>query len=367
MTTPVRPVAAGRAATRADVARWAGVSTAVVSYVVNDGPRHVAPGTAAKVRAAVEALNYSPNLAARSLRTGSSEMLGLVVPDLTNPFFAELAHAVEAAAAERGFLLTLGSSGAREDVERELVADLSGRNVDGLLISTVLTPRALGLLPRPLRPTVLLNVSTPFAGYAAIGADARQGAYDVVEHLIAVHGHTSVVLVIGESTERLPEPRERGFADAFAAHGLPPGPVVRTAFSRRGGYETTQQILGWRHRPTAIFLSSDQQGAGAYRALREAGVECPDDVALVAYDGTSDSEFCWPPLTVSRQPIEAMARIAVAMVLDPTDAPDHRQLPTELVLRRSCGCPWPPAPTHAHAHDATHASPRFSAPASPLV
>jgi LacI family transcriptional regulator len=342
VSAPVSPPSHGRAATRADVARRAGVSTAVVSYVVNDGPRRVSPATAARVRAAVDALQYSPNVAARALRTGSSEMLGLVVPDITNPFFAELAHAVEGAAAEHGFLVTLGSSGAREDVERDLVADLTGRNADGLLVSTVLTPRALGLLPRPQRPTVLLNVSTPFPGYATIGADARQGAYEVVEHLIAVHGHTSVVLVIGESTERLPEPRERGFADAFAAHGLPPGPVVRTGFSRRGGYDSTVQILAWRQRPTAIFLSSDQQAAGAYRALREAGLECPDDVALVSYDGTSEAEFCWPPLTVSRQPVEAMARLAVATVLDLTDPPDHQLLPTELVLRRSCGCPWPP-------------------------
>ena len=345
MTVPDRPSANGRAATRADVARRAGVSTAVVSYVVNDGPRRVAPDTAARVRAAVEALDYSPNLAARALRTGSSQMLGLVVPDITNPFFAELAHAVERAAAERGFLVALGSSGAREDVERELVDDLTGRNVDGLLVSTVLTPQALALLPRPRRPTALMNVSSPFAGYAAVGADARQGAYDVVEHLISAHSHMSVALVIGESTERLPEPRERGFADAFAAHGLPPGPMVRTTFSREGGYDTTMQILGWRHRPAAIFLSSDQQAAGAYRALREAGLECPDDIALVSYDGTSASEFCWPPLTVSRQPVDAMARAAVTTVLDPTNAPDYQLMPTELVLRRSCGCPWPPATT----------------------
>jgi len=342
VSTALPSTSRARAATRADVARRAGVSTAVVSYVVNEGPRRVAPETAARVRAAVEALNYSPNLAARSLRTGSSQMLGLVVPDITNPFFAELAHAVEGAAAERGLLLTLGSSGAREDVERDLVTELTSRNVDGLLVATVLTPRALGLLLRPQRRTVLVNVSAPYAGYAAIGADARQGAYDVVEHLIGTHGHTSVALVIGESTERLPEPRERGFADAFAAHGLPPGPVVRTSFSREGGYDSTRRILGWRHRPTAVFLSSDQQSVGAYRALREAGLECPDDIALVAYDGTTDSEFCWPPLTVSRQPVDAMARAAVATVLDPDDTPDHQQLATELVLRRSCGCPWPP-------------------------
>nr|WP_232531380.1 substrate-binding domain-containing protein [Microlunatus antarcticus] len=268
-------------------------------------------------------------------------MLGLVVPDITNPFFAELAQAVEGAAAERGFLVTLGSSGSRVDLERELVTDLAGRNVDGLLVSTVLMPEALAALPAPRRPTVLINVSTPFAGYAAVGSDSRRGAYDLVEHLLGTHGHTSVALVIGESTERLPEPRERGFADAFAAHGLPPGPVVRTDFSRTGGYEATRQVLAWRHRPDAIFLSSDQQASGAYRAVREAGLECPDDIALVAYDGTTQSEFTWPPLTSSRQQIDLMARTALSAVLDPANAPAHQHLPTELVVRRSCGCSLP--------------------------
>jgi LacI family transcriptional regulator len=328
-----------RAATRADVARHAGVSTAVVSYVVNDGPRRVAPHTAARVRAAIEALAYSPNVAARTLRKGSSEMVGLVVPDIANAYFAELAGAVELVAAEHGLLVALASSQAREDVERDLMAELSARNVDGLLVSTVRPPDLVPPPPPGHRPTVLVNVTRPYAGYSAVGADSRRGAFEVVDHLIAVHGHTSVALVIGESTERLPEPREGGFADAFAAHGLPPGPVVRTVFSRTGGYEATRQILSWRHRPAAVFLSSDDQAAGAYRAVREAGLECPDDIALVAYDGTSQSEFCWPPLTVSRQPIEAMARAALSTVLGLAPGPAHQEFRTELVVRRSCGCP----------------------------
>ena len=334
-----------RAATRADVARYAGVSTAVVSYVVNGGPRRVAPETAARVRAAIEALAYSPNVAARSLRRGSSEMIGLVVPDIANPYFGELARAVEVVAAEHGLLVTLGSSQASEHVERDLMAELWSRNVDGLLVSTVRPPDLLPPPPRGHRPTVLVNASRPYPGYSAIGADSRRGAYEVVDHLIAVHGHTSVALVIGQSTERLPEPREGGFADAFAAHGLPPGPVVRTVFSRTGGYDATRQVLSWRHRPTAVFLSSDEQASGAYRAVREAGLECPDDIALVAYDGTSQSEYCWPPLTVSRQPVTVMARAALETVLGLGPRPVHQEFPTELVVRRSCGCAGPPTPS----------------------
>ena len=234
-------------------------------------------------------------------------MLGLVVPDITNPFFAELAHAVEGAAAEQRLPRhprQLRRPGGRRARARRRPHRAQRGRTAGLHRPDCRAALA-ALLPRPQRPTVLLNVSSPFAGYAAIGADARQGAYDVVDHLLGAHGHTSVVLVIGESTERLPEPRERGFADAFAAHGLPPGPVVRTDLQPDGRLRR-RRVRSWAGGtgPTAIFLSSDQQAAGAYRALREAGLECPDDVALVAYDGTTESEFGWPPLTVSRQPVE---------------------------------------------------------------
>ena len=256
-------------------------------------------------------------------------MLGLVVPDITNPFFAELAQAVEAAAAERGFLVTLGSSGSRDDLERELVADLAGRNVDGLLVSTVLTPEALAALPAPRRPTVLVNVSTPFAGYAALGSDSRRGAYDLVEHLLDAHGHTSVALVIGESTERLPEPRERGFADAFAAHGLPPGPVVRTDFSRhrrlRG--HPAGPGLAAPARPRSSCRRTSRPPAPTARSARR-GSSAPTTSRSSPTTARRSRSSRWPPLTVSRQQIEAHGPgRALGRSLDPARAPDLPAVP----------------------------------------
>jgi LacI family transcriptional regulator, galactose operon repressor len=134
----------GRPATRADVARYAGVSTAVVSYVINDGPRRIAPETAARVRAAIEILKYRPNINARALKRAYTEILGLVLPDITNPFYAEYVHALEVAAAAYGYALVVATSDSNEAQENRIVNDLANRHVDGMLISTVLPPSSFG-------------------------------------------------------------------------------------------------------------------------------------------------------------------------------------------------------------------------------
>lgn len=329
-----------RAPTRSDVARYAGVSTAVVSYVVNDGPRPVAPQTAARVRAAIEILNYRPNVNARALKKGSTDMLGLVLPDVTNPFFAEYARALEVAAAAHGYVLVVANSDANEAYESRIVSDLSNRHVDGLLIRTVLPPSGFRAMTLPGRPIVLIDSATPVPGYAAVGADARQGARLLVDHLITVHGHQSIPLITGDESSTAP--RELGWGDAFQAHDLPPGPIVRTNFTLRGGYESAQRLLSWPTRPTAIFAASDQLCTGALKAIWEAGLRCPADIAVVSYDGTAESEYCWPPLTVARQPTQAMADAAVATVLGLSSVSDgYQSFDTELVIRESCGCTGP--------------------------
>ena len=325
-----------RPATRDDVARYAGVSTAVVSYVINNGPRRVAPETAARVRAAIEILRYRPNVNARALKKGSTEMLGVVLSDITNPFLAEYARALEVAAAAHGYVLVVANSDADEVLESRIVGDLSNRHVDGLLIGTVFPPSSFRASTLPGRPIVLIDCSMSFPGYAAVGADGRQGARILADHLITVHGHQSIALITGDQTSK--DPRERGWSDAFQAHNLPPGPIVRTSFSRPGGYEAAIQLLSWLTRPSAIFAASDQLSIGALKAIREAGLRCPDDIAVVSYDGTSESEYCWPPLTVARQPIQAMAEAAVSMVLNQTSSASYELFETELIIRESCGC-----------------------------
>lgn len=175
MTTPTVQAPRGPV-TRKDVARYAGVSTAVVSYVVNGGPKKVAPATEAKVQDAIRVLDYRPNAAARALKLGSSETLGLIVPDNSNPFFSLLAHAVEDAAAERGYALLLTNSDGNISKERRNVRNLAARQVDGVLLASVLFQPDLEDLEKADIPWVLLNQDREVAGVNSIGVDLLVGA-----------------------------------------------------------------------------------------------------------------------------------------------------------------------------------------------
>jgi LacI family transcriptional regulator len=335
-----------RPVTRADVARYAGVSTAVVSYVINSGPKPVAPETAARVRAAIERLDYRPNLNARALRTGTTEMFGLVVSDSTNPYFVELAAAIERAAAQRGHALIMSNSQGDRDLERQRISDLMRRQVDGLMVAIMGNPAYLLSTGRPPVPLVWLDASEPVPGYSSLGSNGRGGAILGIEHLVIEHGHTAVGLLVGEGGGG--DPREQGWRDALHAANLPIGPLARVPWTREGGYEGGGHLLSASDRPTAVFASSDLLAVGLLRAARELGLRVPDDVAVVSFDGTKESPFAEPPLTVVRQDIEGMAEKAVALLLDREPEPSHHIFPTRLVIRQSCGCRQPARVNRPH-------------------
>ncbi len=327
-----------RAVTRADVARYAGVSTAVVSYVVNNGPKPVAAHTAARVREAIDLLKYRPNVNAQALRRGTTEMLGLILSDATNPFFVELATAVGSAAHARGYAMMMGASNGNGATEGRLIDDLIRRQVDGLLVASVYQRPTLehGLASNV--PVVWLDNFHDVPGFPSIGPDSRQGARLAVSHLYD-HGHRNIGLIIGISQGAPIDPREYGFLDALHAEGVPGGPIARVEWSREGGYLAGLDLLSRPDPPTAILASSDLQAIGLLRAAHERGLRIPQDVAIVAFDGTKESEFSWPPLTVVAQPIERLAEAAVALLVDgPLDRP-HQRFPLDLVIRESCGCP----------------------------
>ncbi len=329
--------------THVDVARRAGVSTAVVSYVVNNGPRQVAPATAARVHAAIEELGYRPNLSARALRLGTTDLIGLVVPDSSNPFFAELAQGIERAAAEHGYSMVLVNSDNSGEQERLKVESLASRRVSGLLVASAVARHQLDLGNRQGIPTAILNTDGPIPGFHTIGPDFRQGAQTAVEHLLNVHKARNVALATGGSLQSVEtNSREQGWSDALTHNRRPQGPVVEEDFTREGGHRMGLKLIAVRELPDAVFATNDLQAIGILRALHEANIRVPEDVALVSFDGTRESEYSWPALTVVRQPIAAMAQAAVAAVLDPPQAtPQHTTFDTELVIRRSCGCATP--------------------------
>ena len=329
-----------RHVTRDDVARYAGVSSAVVSYVINNGPRPVAAPTAARVRAAIELLGYRPNLNARALKIGSTRTIGLVVSDIVNPFFGELALAIQTEASAVGYAVLITNSHADAGTEYRAVEDLIGRQVDGLVLASADEPaESLARLRRYGIAAILVDCAAPVPGHASLGPDAMGGARLAVDHLIEVHGPDLVALVLGEGGRPGRDARERGWQAATRAAGLPDGPIARAPFSREGGYAAARRLLAARNPPGAVFASSDLQGVGVLRAARDLGLRVPEDVAVVAFDGTPESEYVWPPMTVVRQPVREMAVRAVQRLIA-RDRPDlvHESFPMHLIVRQSCGC-----------------------------
>ncbi|HEY0239300.1 MAG TPA: LacI family DNA-binding transcriptional regulator [Friedmanniella sp.] len=329
-----------RAVTRDDVARQAGVSSAVVSYVVNNGPKPVAPTTAARVRDAIELLDYRPNPSAKALRKGRTDIVGLVLADADNPFYTEYASAIGAEAYQRGRALMIAT--ARHDLESEtrLVDDLLGRQVDGIIAASVShQPEESFLRSYRLPPIVLLDAQRAVPGFAGVGLDGAQGARLAVEHLVGVHGHRRIGIALGDAAHDGGDPRETGWRQALHDAGLPAGPVARVAWTREGGYEAGRLLLESPEPPTAVFACSDLLAVGLLRAGHERGLALPGDLAVVSFDGTKEAEYSWPPLTVVAQPIAEMARVAVSLALDPARPTPYTQFPGTLVVRRSCGCP----------------------------
>lgn len=329
----------GRAVTRSDVARRAGVSDAVVSYVLNDGPRGVAPGTRERVLAAIAELRYRPNAVARALKVRRTETFGLLVPDNSNPFFAELARAVEDAAYRRGHALVLANSNNDLDRERAQLDALLDRQVDGLLLISVVPGAGIDVAAVGTTPVVLLDRAPGDSAFSSVLVDNAAGADAATRHLVEHHG-LAVDCLAGPGDVTVAVQREAGWRRAMerAGHGTA-GRVHHAAFTRRGGYATMAGLIAGGRTPEAVFASSDLQAVGVLRAAHEAGLRVPGDLAVVAFDGTPESEYTHPPLTVVRQPIAAIAELAVTLLLRaPAEPAAHEVVPGELLRRTSCGC-----------------------------
>ncbi|WP_272653428.1 LacI family DNA-binding transcriptional regulator [Microbacterium sp. EF45047] len=316
------------------MARYAGVSTAVVSYVLNDGPKPVAPLTRERVLDAVRVLGYRPNAAARALSMGSADMFGLLVHDNRNPFFAELCHALDKASADQGRSLLIVNSDRDQADPGEQIRELAARQVDALLIATVLTAGEQALVASLNIPTVMIGQFGETEGLAGVGVDFCRGAREVVEHLIG-HGYQDIAFV--GSAARYDE-RERGWSEALSAARLPLGPLIHTPFTYQGGYEAGVRLANAERMPRGVLAASDQIAIGMLTALHEHGVRVPEDIAVASFDGTVPADFVWPRLTTAVQPLAEMAETAIAALVNPDPERRFHELTTRLRVRESCGC-----------------------------
>ena len=329
-------------ATIYQVAERAGVSIATVSRVQRRSDR-VAVATRDRVERAIEELNYRPSALGRSLARGSHEATGIVFPDLSGPYSsAVILGYEEASAAEGSSVLILGTHRRPSAVDQ--VLDLAAR-VDGLVIMGRTVDNAVvEELQRRGVPVVLLARS-PVAGADSVSADNRGAAKGLVGHLIE-HGHRAMVFIGDPAASADAAERWEGFLAAHAAAGLTPAfDAVPCAFRESDGRDAGHATLAASRRPTALVGANDEIAMGLLEAANEAGLRVASDIAITGWDDIPAARHLSPALTTVRQPMHDIGRRAAALLHERISGtrwePRHEVLPTELVVRSSCGCAAP--------------------------
>jgi len=330
-------------ATIHDVAQDAGVSPTTVSRYLNHRIE-LPPATSARIDAAIARLDYRPNLLAKRLSTGKSEAVGLVTPEIREPFFAELASAFEDEADRHGYTVFISST--RSDRKREIASleRLHDRHIDGLVLMTN-TPDdgTLARLIGKRKNVVILDEDIPGVTAPRLFVENRAGAQLATRHLIEA-GHSRIAYLGGPHGLFSVVERHEGFQQAMAEAGLP----VRPDYVALGGFDpelaraTTLKFLALPEPPTAIFASSDYLAIGAVMGLRDAGVSVPDDVSLIGFDDMPFGAMLTPPLTAIRQPVEQIGRQGFQLLLQLLNGktpPPLTRLPVELIRRQSVGAP----------------------------
>lgn len=332
-------------ATISDVARLAGVSISTVSRVVNANAP-VADHTIDRVRAAIETLHYTPSSAARSLAGRRTNTIGLYLPQISGSFFSALFQGVEAGVREAGFDLLIHAHPQAIDDGPQGKLPLAGHNTDGVLIFTSAVPdRSILALAERSVPLVLLFRFAPEGVVApSIIIDNESSAERLIDHLVERHGRRRIALLRGPAENQDSQERERGYRRSLEKHGLPYDPALigqGDFHSDRAG-EAVQDWLARGVAFDALFAGDDESAMGALRVLRAADRRVPEDVALIGFDDLSVASLVVPPLTTARVPIETAGLAAAQQLVEfiQTGRPPANQvLPTQVVIRQSCGCP----------------------------
>jgi len=334
-------VRSARRATRDDVARLAKTSTAVVSYVINNGPRHVSDERRQRVLTAMAALNYYPNALAQNLGASQTSTFGMIVPNISNAYFSELALAVEDESIGHGRLLFLGNSNEDSDREAAYLDSFIRQRVDGIVVIGVAQTVTIERAHRAGIAVVVVDRDLAQEDAVTVSIDHHDAARTATRHLVE-HGHRVIACVTGPEDQVVASERLRGWADALLEAGIDPAEqaVARTPFSLAGGREAFALVhdrLG-KDGATAMFVGSDDQARGVLAAAHDAGLSVPGTVALVSVDGTREGAQGSPSLTAIQQPYREIAHTAVAALLNPEGLAGHVYVEFFLRIGNSCGC-----------------------------
>jgi LacI family transcriptional regulator len=332
------------------VAKRAGVSTATVSRVLNDSPK-VREETSRHVRRIIAELNYVPNTSARNLRMGRSEMFGLIVSDIKNPFFPDLIDQFEALAAQQGIEVVFTHTNYNTQRLATCIRRLVERNVDGIAVMTSEADEtALQIAAQSHVPVILLNQPSLKNRYSSVLIDFTRGYREAVDHLKSL-GHRDILFLSGPGNLESVQRRQKAFAAAAKAGGIPFGEkqLIIGDLRVEGGRAAMAAILRRKPRPTAFITANDLMAVGALQAAIEAGLNVPKDISILGFDDLPLATIMSPQLTtihLSRQEIatEAFNRLVHMHQKDNPSAPrSDRKIYPRLIVRGSTG-PAPRSP-----------------------
>ncbi len=332
-------------ATLVDVARAAKVSVSTASRAINGRP-YVSEPIRAQVLEAARRLHFQPSSLARGFRAQRTMTIGMVVPDISSPFYAAALRGAQNVLRAHGYTVLVCETEERADREHEALLLLAGQRVAGLILAPV--GGDIAGLRRLLdqRPIALVAIDNRLQGYEAdtVVQDNRRGAEALAAHLVS-HGHRRIAQLTGILCESSAMDRLAGYRDALDQAGLPfqPELVLEGDWTEQSGYARTLQLLDLDEPPTALLVSSSRMVVGALLALRQRGIVVPAGMALTCFDDTPWAPVTEPALTtLSRSDYAlgtAAAELIVAQLTDDAErARCERVLPLELVCRRSCGC-----------------------------
>lgn len=329
-------------ATIRDVAKRAGVSSATVSHTIN-GTRHVEPVTRERVLEAISEIGYRPNYLARGLRNRRTGTIGLIIPDNTNPFFAEMARSIEDSGFERGYNVMLCNSDRSAKKEASYVEVLLAKQVDGLILaSSNAKPELVRQLRKSGVPAVLIPGELGDFEIDMLMTDDFEAGKLAGEHLLAL-GHRRIVAISGPRTTSASAGRLAGFESVLADAGIAPVAVARGDFRAERGRDAMAELLDSGLDFSAVFAANDLTAIGALQTLRERRIAVPDELSLMGFDGMQLSDLVSPRLTTIAHSLGIIGPQAIAL-LDERRAAPHapaRQLllPSTLIARESTAPP----------------------------
>lgn len=330
--------------TISDVANLAGVSTATVSRVLN-GYTHVSPRVLERVEKAIAELGYEPNAMAKSLRTLKSNRIVVTVPDIANPFYANIIRGVEETASAAGYAVLLGDIGSAAGSDEAYAALLKRKEADGLIFLGHSLPDSLQERVKREGAAAPVVNGCEFSGslpVSSVNIDNTAAAREMIEHLHGL-GHRRIGVITGDMASPTSRGRLSGVEAAARDLGIRDIQIVNGDYTIESGIARAAELIQGDNRPTAIFCFSDDMAFGAIHALRGAGLNCPDDVSVAGFDDLRLAKYAQPALTTIRQPMHEIGVKTVELLLDIIENGGVERvnvtLGHELVVRASTAAP----------------------------